>query len=106
VISTGGGTACFNDNMSKMKESGITIYIRMSAGSLFHRLAQSKTKRPLLDGLTDTKLMDYVSNTLLEREHFYMQADLIVKGESLKAETVFELIQNRQHTNSVPEAKK
>lgn len=92
VVSTGGGTPCFYDNMKLMNETGITVYIRMPAGSLFHRLAQSKTKRPLIEGLTDLKLMDFIMDTLAEREHFYMQAQHVVKGESLKAEKILEIL--------------
>ncbi|MEP7171403.1 MAG: shikimate kinase [Bacteroidota bacterium] len=92
VVSTGGGTPCFYDNMKLMNETGITVYIRMSAGSLFHRLAQSKTNRPLIAGLTDLKLMDFIIDTLSEREHFYMQAKHVVKGEDLKAEKILELL--------------
>ena len=93
VISTGGGTPCFFDNMQRMNETGITVYIRMSAGSLFHRLALSKTKRPLIEGLTDLKLMDFILDTLPEREYFYMQAQHVVKGESLKAEKILEVLE-------------
>lgn len=92
VVSTGGGTPCFYDNMNLMKVTGITVYIRMSAGSLFHRLAQSKTKRPLIAGLSDLKLMDFIMDVLPEREQFYMQAHHIVKGENLKAEKILELL--------------
>lgn len=96
VISTGGGTPCFNDNMKIMNETGITMYVQMTAGSLFHRLAQSKTKRPLLEGLTDLKLMEYIMNTLAEREFFYLQAAHILKGENLKADKVFDFLKNQQ----------
>ncbi|MEO5571882.1 MAG: shikimate kinase [Bacteroidia bacterium] len=92
VVSTGGGTPCFYDNMNLMKVTGITVYIRMSAGSLFHRLAQSKTKRPLIAGLSDLKLMDFIMDVLPEREQFYMKAHHIVKGENLKAEKILELL--------------
>src|SRR6185436_13564002 len=74
VVSSGGGTPCFYDNMKLMNETGITVYIRINAGGLFHRLAESKTNRPLISGLTDIKLMDFIMDTLAEREYYYMQA--------------------------------
>ena len=92
VVSTGGGTPCFFNNMQLMNETGITVYIRMTAGGLFHRLAESKTNRPLIAGLTDLKLLDYIIDTLGEREHFYMKAQHVVKGENLKADKIFELL--------------
>jgi shikimate kinase len=78
--------------MRLMNESGITVYLRMPAGSLFHRLAESKANRPLIAGLTDLKLMDYIIETLGEREHFYMQAQHVVRGENLKADKILELL--------------
>lgn len=92
VIATGGGTPCFNNNLTLMNESGITVYIRMAPGSLFHRLLPSKTKRPLIAGLTDLQLMEFIMNTLPERELFYSQAKFTVKGENLKAEKISELL--------------
>lgn len=85
VVSTGGGTACFNDNIAWMNSHGITIYIRMSAGSLFHRLSGSKQKRPLLAGKADVELMEYITDTLREREYFYTRSHYTVKGENLDA---------------------
>ena len=61
-----------------MNETGITVYIRMTAGGLFHRLAESKANRPLIAGLTDLKLMDFIMDTLSEREHFYMKAQHVL----------------------------
>src|SRR5258705_12400693 len=39
VISCGGGTPCFNDNLNWMKSHGITVYIHLTTGGLFHRLS-------------------------------------------------------------------
>lgn len=93
VISTGGGTACFNDNMLLMNETGITVYIEMNAGALFHRLAQAKTKRPLIAGLSDVQLMEFIMDKLAERVYFYTQAKYTVKGENLKAKKILELLE-------------
>jgi shikimate kinase len=92
VVSTGGGTACFNDNMILMNETGTTIYIQMSAGALFHRLAQAKKKRPLIAGLNDVELMEYILDKMAEREYFYTQAKFAVKGENLKAAKMLEVL--------------
>ncbi len=94
VISTGGGTPCFHENMAWMKEHGITIYLKLSSGSLFHRLAESKNVRPLLQGKTDVELMEYIVESLKEREYFYSQAHYTVKGENLDVKAVFEEIKN------------
>ncbi len=83
VIACGGGTPCFNDNLNWMKTHGITVYIQMTTGGLFHRLAASKQNRPLLAGKTDVELMEYIMESLRERDFFYQQCHYKVKGESL-----------------------
>ena len=48
VIATGGGTPCFFDNMDKMNEAGVVIYLKMSTDHLAERLEAEKDSRPLL----------------------------------------------------------
>ena len=81
VIATGGGCAIFNDNMEWMNEKGITIYLRCHPGTLFHRLAPEKMKRPLLKNLTDIELMKHISSQLEIRRSFYEKARLEVNAE-------------------------
>lgn len=92
VISTGGGTPCFHENMAWMKENGLTVYLKLAPGSLFHRLAASKEKRPLLAGKSDLELMEFITESLKEREYYYSQAHYIVKGENLDVKTLVDEI--------------
>ena len=94
VISCGGGTPCFNDNLTWMKSHGITVYLSLTAGALFHRLAGSKQKRPLLAGKTDVQLMEYIAETLKEREYFYRQCHYIVQGENLDVQLLLTTIRS------------
>lgn len=95
VISCGGGTPCFNENMQLMNDTGITVYLQMPAGGLFRRLTQSKKgneRRPLIAGKTDVELMNYILDTLAEREYHYTQAKHTIKAEGLKAETLHDVL--------------
>jgi len=83
VIATGGGTPCFYDNLSWMKAHGITVYLKLEPGILSHRLQASRKVRPLLKGKTETELQAYVITKLAEREPFYRQADITIRGENL-----------------------
>ena len=49
VISTGGGTPCYIDNMDFMIETGLTIYLKLTPAELKSRLSQSKGERPLIN---------------------------------------------------------
>ena len=83
VLSSGGGTPCFSDNMQLMKDSGIVVYIKMAPASLFDRLSHTKRPRPLVQNKTHEELQQYIDNTLPLREPVYQQAHLTVKGESI-----------------------
>jgi shikimate kinase len=82
VISTGGGTPCFGDNMAFMNDTGLTVYIKMSPGMLQKRLAKSSGDRPLLKGLSSSELLDFICKKLGEREQWYSMASVTVYGEN------------------------
>lgn len=98
VISTGGGTPCFFDNMKVIKQSGISIYLHWDVASLLMRLTLMKRKRPLLKDVPQNELKGKVTAQLAEREFYYRQADLIIKGQDIDLEALIKLI--RDHTNS------
>jgi len=81
VISTGGGAPCFFNNLSFMKENGLTVYLKVPAEQLKEKLEMSRhDKRPLISGKKGNDLLQYIKNGLAEREPFYLQATLIVTG--------------------------
>ena len=96
VIATGGGTPCFHDNMQWMKENGLTVYIKMTAGGLFHRLIYSKGNRPLLAGKSEVELMEFIADSLKEREYFYSQAHYTFKGENLDVKELLETLRKEE----------
>ena len=93
VLATGGGTPCFFDSMSLINEEAISLYIKMSAKSLFDRISHSKKVRPLMLEKSQEDLLAYVERLLGEREPFYEKAQFWVKGENLQVSSVLELLQ-------------
>ncbi len=83
VVSTGGGTPCFFENIRLMNQTGITVYIHAEPDELAARLRASKTIRPIVSGKTGEDLMMFIANHLKERERFYNQAQLIYKTDRL-----------------------
>ena len=51
IIATGGGLPCFNNNMDKMKEIGLVIYLKASPQIIFNRILNNES-RPLLKNLS------------------------------------------------------
>ncbi len=83
VISTGGGTPCFFDNMNIIKENGITVFLKLHPNSIFDRLIHSKKQRPLLKNLTLEELKLFIIKQLNVREQFYNLSEIIIKSENI-----------------------
>jgi shikimate kinase len=81
VIATGGGAPCFFDNIDTMNGAGLSVYIKLSPEQLATRLENSRAgKRPLIAGKSGEELRSFITDGLLQREKFYLQARLIVAG--------------------------
>jgi len=77
VISTGGGTPCFRDNMEIIRKAGTSVYLRYTPAELTERLKKIKKQRPLLKGRDPARLGEWITGHLEEREKFYLRANYI-----------------------------
>jgi shikimate kinase len=84
VMACGGGTPCNNDNMDKMNENGVTIYLKLSTDGLAERLESEKDSRPLLNGKSGHELWTFVHETLQQREPDYLKSKYKVRAKDLK----------------------
>ena len=64
VISTGGGTPCFFDNMEFMNSKGSVVFLDVDVKVLFRRLKVAKQQRPLLAQKNDEELMEFLAKIL------------------------------------------
>ena len=71
IISCGGGTPCFFDNMDYMNAQGKVVYLKASPEVLYKHLLMGKTERPLLKGKTPEELISFINEQLAQREPFY-----------------------------------
>lgn len=83
VISTGGGTPCFHENMTFIKENGISIYLKVSTPTLIHRLVNSRKPRPVLKSSTPEEMELQIGELLAKREPYYLQANYTVDEEHI-----------------------
>ena len=74
VISCGGGTPCFFDNMDYMNRQGETIYMQATPETLLRHLTLSPGNRPILDGKDREELLPFITDELARREPFYLKA--------------------------------
>ena len=99
VVATGGGTACFFDNMDWMNQHGITVFLRISEKAVVDRLVHAKRKRPLAEGKSEEELTEFVKKNYAERMPFYEQARLTVKAEDLDLDNLVRLVGNVEGLN-------
>lgn len=83
VMSLGGGTPCYGNNMEIIKQQSNTksIYLNVSVAELGKRLYINKANRPLvkhLDSLEETT--EFVGKHIFERLNFYNQADISINA--------------------------
>ncbi len=83
VVATGGGAACFHDNISLMNESGLTVYLRVPVDILAERLKHGRSQRPLVSQKPDEELHSFIEKMLRIRDPFYSQAQMIVDSKAL-----------------------
>ncbi len=65
VVSCGGGTPCYHQNMEWIKSHGTSIYLQMPAEYLYGRLKTRKEKRPLIKNMRNAELKDYINANYL-----------------------------------------
>jgi shikimate kinase len=83
VISTGGGTPCFYDNIDVMKRAGTVVYLKTDPQILLKRLFAGKDKRPLIKDKSEEELLDFIIENIAKRAPFYNQAQVVFETDGL-----------------------
>lgn len=83
IISCGGGTPCFYDNMEQMKSAGMVIYLQTTPAQILKNILSEPNKRPLVNKLNIKELEMYIENKLQEREPVYFQAKFVWETKDL-----------------------
>jgi shikimate kinase len=95
VLSCGGGTPCFFNNIERMKKYGLVIWLNTHIEILLQRLLKEKTDRPLIRNIADEDMRSFIVRKLNERRIYYEQADVIIDKED--SMPVSEFIQTILH---------
>jgi shikimate kinase len=74
IISCGGGTPCFFDNIDYMNQQGQVVYLRCEPEVLRGHLLMGKTERPLLKDKSPEELLGFIQQQLQQREPYYTKA--------------------------------
>ena len=97
VLSLGGGTICYNNNIDLIKNSNnISFYLKLNATKLSQRLYNIRTKRPLLSSIdNENNLLEYISKHLFERESYYRKSDHIIDCNHKSVDNIIDSILNK-----------
>jgi len=98
ILSLGGGTPCYANNMDMIINNPKTtsIYLKNSIETLVERLSIEKSQRPLISHLKTTELLsDFVRKHLFERSYYYNQSTIVISCDGLTPEDIVEEIKKK-----------
>lgn len=84
IISTGGGTPCFFDNVEYMNSQGTTVFLDVPVERLFIRLSIARHKRPLIKEKNDEELRTFIAEQLGKRLPHYNKANHTFRADKLE----------------------
>ena len=70
ILSVGGGTPCYASNMELINNTAFSIYLKASIETIYIRIINEKTKRPLVANIANDKLKEFIAKHLFERKPF------------------------------------
>lgn len=87
VMATGGGAPCFHDNMDKINQFAISIFLDVPLPQILSRLTLGEIElRPLFHGLDTGEITLKLINLYANRLPFYNQSKIKLSGEDISTE--------------------
>lgn len=85
IISLGGGTPCYGNNMEFIEINSKSFYLSASINTIFDRLNGETSQRPLVAEIGKENLKEFIAKHLFERNLFYEKAQkkILVDGKSV-----------------------
>ena len=95
VLSLGGGTPCFGDNMELINEKiDNSFYLNIGINELSERLKLEKNHRPMIAHVKDEEMQEFIGKHLFERSFYYNKAHHKVKSTNHTPTEIAEMIIN------------
>ena len=95
IVATGGGLATWQDNIERMNDVGVTIYLRRSPANIMSRLSDyGREKRPMFRGKSDAELLDFMTQQMALREPYYAKSHLTLECDGISDDDAVEKIVN------------
>ena len=92
ILSLGGGTPAYFDNIKTINTLSKSIYLRTSIRTLCERLMPEKSHRPLIANISNDDLPEFIAKHLFERTQYYNQAEIIIDTDQKSIDEIVEEI--------------
>lgn len=95
VLSLGGGTPCYSQNMELINKSAnvVSFYLKLSIPLLSERLFTAKEQRPLISHINSKEdMIEFIGKHLFERSPYYSKAKYTINTDNKSLEEVLESI--------------
>ena len=94
IISCGGGTPCFKNNIDIMNKYAATIYLKDTPLNIYNRLIKDKYERPMIKNIKQSELLNFIKKHLSKREFFYKKSKHIIDLNEVRENKAIEYILN------------
>ncbi|XBT18238.1 MAG: shikimate kinase [Candidatus Shikimatogenerans sp. Tser] len=92
ILSLGGGTPCYNNNIKLLKNNFLTIYLSASIKFLYKRLILYRFNRPIISKLNNLMLKKFLYKHLLKRKKIYKKSLIIIKIKNINIKLIIKNI--------------
>ncbi|MDP4680677.1 MAG: shikimate kinase [Cyclobacteriaceae bacterium] len=90
LLATGGGTACFFDNMEFMKTNGFVIFLNSNIEDIVNRVLAKKDSRPLIEKVKNENMISNLKELHKKRLPHYMKAHMVLDHHDINLEVALE----------------
>ena len=95
IISTGGGTPCFENNLDIINTHpySLSVYLKANVNTIIERIKNSEINRPMISHLKENnQLNEFIKKHLFERSFYYEKSNIKVKTDNLKITEIVDKI--------------
>ncbi|WP_312077348.1 shikimate kinase [Chryseobacterium sp.] len=95
VLSLGGGTPVYYNNMEIINLSSKSIFLRANISTLVERLSKQKDKRPLVANIAEEDLPEFIAKHLFERNVYYSKSQFTISTDNRDPEDIVNEIKEK-----------
>jgi shikimate kinase len=95
IISTGGGTPCFENNFNIIQScsNSVSVYLKASVETILDRLRGSVDKRPIISNFqNEDSIKEFIKKHLFERSFYYEKSKIKIRTDDIEIRDIVSLI--------------